>query len=242
MIVLFSFLISGMVMIINSNIKIEKNKKEFKNEYLIPRMREFFSEFEYNYDDSLQTSTIRSLKLIPIGDSIYTNELIKGRYRGCSFIQGNVLCTKTKEDMDGDESTTTVFKGRLIIIGLSVIKEGEIRITPENHTLYRIKGGKSLQYNHPVNENFDICGSDEIQLPKYFLDHIVTFSEVFNKYRFYYKIISDRIYIAIDHIENLYDVGSCKHASVGELDKIIKKDSAFFTNLISLIIDANKKE
>lgn len=229
-------------MIISGGLNIHKNKINFKKECLIPRMREFFSEFEYLCDDGLQRKTIRDLRLIPTGDAIYTHELIKGRYRGCSFVQGNVRCTETTKDMDGEESTSTVFWGRVIIIGLSVIKEGEVKIFPNRYGLFFNRDGVKLNYNHPVSEKYTIIGSDMIELPKYFLDHVATFGDIFNKYAFYYKIINDRIYIAINGINGLYDVGKGTDTSVETIDEIIKKDSAFFTNLISLIIEANEEE
>ena len=236
---LFPLFITGMVLVVMGTTKAEKNKVDFKNQYLIPRMREFFSELEYEATNGLQDSTIRELKLIATGDSIHTSDLYKGRYRGCSFIQSDVRCTETKRDSDGDRHTTTVFSGRVIIIGISPIKEGEVKITPKWNTAYKVrKGAIPLNYNHPIVEDFNIFGSSEIELPRYFLDHIVSFKQAFYRQKFYYKILNDRIYIAIDNINELYDVGKCMDTSIEAMDKIIKRDSAFFTNLISLIIDA----
>ena len=40
-----------------------------------------------------------------------------------------------------------------------------------------------------------------------------------DRYKFYYKIVQDRIYIAINNIGPLYNVGSCKGTNVNEIDE-----------------------
>ena len=219
-----------------------KNITEFKKEILAPRMMDFFSDFEYKPTESFLTSTVRELRLFNTGDSIYTSELYQGRYRGCSFAMSNVKCTETSRDSDGDTHTRTVFLGRLIIIGASVIDEGEVKIRPKGYLPFFYRKGKSLEYDHQVCRNFDIRGSELVELPRYFLDHVNNFGSMFYKHKFYYKVTHDRIYIGIDNIGQLYDVGDCKDTSIENIDRIIKKDSVFFTNLISLILDAKNKE
>lgn len=234
--------IIGFVGLSSSTSAQDKNADDFKREYVVPRMMEFFSDFEYKPTHSLQPATIREIKLFNYGDSIYTDELIQGRYRGCSFIMGNVKCTQTNRGSDGQYHVSTVFNGRLIIIGTSVIRNGEVTIKPKEFLPSFLKRGQKLEYNHSICDKYEIRGSDYIELPKYLLDHIENFGTIFKKYKFYYKIVNDRIYLAINHIGKLYDVGNCKNNSIEEIDEIIKKDSVYFTNLISLILDANKME
>lgn len=241
MIIIFLGTIIGMLGLVFIGGAQSKNIKGFKEEYVIPRMMDFFSDFEYKLDDSLQTSTIRTLKLFDTGDTIHTDELIKGRYRDCSFAMGNVKCTETHRDSDGDTHTTTVFSGRLIIIGTSVIDEGEVTIRPRRMFSYPFRRGQILEYDHPICDRFEIRGTDYTELPKYLLDHINSFANIFSKYKFYYKIVNDRIYLAIDRIEDLYTVRNFSDTSLETIDEIIKKDSVFFTNLISLILDAKAK-
>lgn len=241
MIVIFLGTVVGMLGLVFTGSAQSKNIKGFKEEYVIPRMMDFFTDFEYKLDSSLQTSTIRTLKLFDIGDSIYTDELIQGRYRDCSFLMGNVRCTETRRDSDGDTHTTTVFSGRLIIIGTSIIDEGEVTIRPRRMFSYPFRRGQILEYDHPICNRFEIRGTNYTELPKYLLDHINSFADIFSKYKFYYKIVNDRIYIAIDRIDNLYNVRDFSNTSLEAIDEIIKKDSIFFTNLISLILDAKEK-
>jgi hypothetical protein len=221
----------------------KKNSQAFKEEFLIPRMQMYFSEFEYKNDMGLQRSTISDLGLFYTGDSIYTNDLIQGKYRGCSFRMGNVKCTETYTQMDGDRRTRVVFQGRVIIVGLSVLDSGQVTIKPKSfYVPTLLKKGQILEYDHPICDNFEIRSYQPVELPRYFLDYVNNMAQMFNKYKFYYKIVHDRIYIAIDNISPLYKIYNYKKTTPTDLDDIIRKDSMFFTNLISLIVDASKME
>lgn len=210
------------------------------NKYMLPALNGSFACFRYDKYKGLDHKMIRRLKLLDTGNSIYSDELIEGYYRGISFIQSSVLCEHESTDSDGDNHSCTTFSGRIIILGASLFyDEGHVHIIHHKNRNYRrLKNMRKVTLNEEVEDYYNIyVDREDISIPKGFLAHITEIARAFPKYICSFSILNDRIYMVVEGIHrDLYNLKRLNKIDQESLESLIKQDSFLITNTISSIL------
>lgn len=243
MITLFALSILFLIIaIVNSISKKSQLSNEIYHNYIYPKLHEAFDDLKMNSLEGINRDIIRNLGFIDTGDRIETSNTMEGFYRGVSFVSCGVRCTETHRDSDGDLDTEVTFSGRLVMIGASLLdSDGFVDILDKtmHYKRFRLRTRK-VTINHPAESMYDIFVDSQGQsLPQKVLDYLVEIKKLHPSCEFYFRFTNDRVYMLIENASvvpytlpwNLDDIDEEK------VDFIIKKDSSFITNTISLILD-----
>lgn len=215
--------------------------KNVFNNYIVPKLEEAFDDFKYNEYSDISDDIIYESEVIDIGNRIRTSVVSQGYYRDVSFVQTGVISEHVSRDSDGDSSTTTLFKGRLIILGVSLFdNDGVVKIiSHKSQYSIRHRGLDKTTLNKEIENYYNIYVSGSgLSIPEKFLDHIMEMTKSFPQYIFNFKVEKDRLYVSIDNIvPEVYSLESVEKVTQENIDLLIKKDSYFITNTISNILD-----
>lgn len=211
---------------------------------ILPVLEESFDEFKYDNGDSIDYNLVKSLGIIDAADRIDTTSKFEGRYRNVPFVCNGLLTQERRKNSDGDTYYVDRFKGRFIIIGISILNdEGYVDILDSSyHFHYNNKKTKKATLSHEIEKNFDIFVTGASSLPMAFLDYLLKLKNNNPYYAFNVRVCKDRIYMFIDNINmKAYDlVGDLINITQKDIEFIIKKDSSFITNTISCILDGKE--
>ena len=97
-------------------------KKDYKAYFVNYQLQAFFSDIEYNHNLGIDAFTLNRTVLIDTGDTYYSNDLVKGKYKDIGFTQSDVEIIKNydepfvKQDPISITSRSDIaFKGRFLI-------------------------------------------------------------------------------------------------------------------------------
>ena len=122
---LLFFLLAVLALLLLSN-KAYGNLNKYVKSYLIPdALSGVFEVDSYVYNGCFAKKQIEEAGLISGWNACSGSDLIKGRYRGAPFMFSNVRLSDDDTDNDGGSSSTTVFKGYWIDLGLAMPPEPE---------------------------------------------------------------------------------------------------------------------
>ena len=116
-------MVVGIVLLIKRN----KVKKEFngiyKEEIVRSVLNRHFEEVYYNWEHGFDEKYVRNMALIASGNRYRSEDYLRAKYKGVNFQQADVVIENETTDADGNSSTTTYFRGRIIEIDFPKMTE-----------------------------------------------------------------------------------------------------------------------
>lgn len=113
-------------------------KKAYKAYFVDCQLRAFFSEINYEHNKGIDASFLESTGLIDVGDTYYSNDLVKGKYKNIDFTQADAEIIKYYQKSSSDEynpieidtRSKITFKGRFLIFEFSKKIFSRVAILP----------------------------------------------------------------------------------------------------------------
>lgn len=197
-------------------------KKAYKAYFVKYQLQAFFDDIEYDHDRGIDSFTLNRTGLIDTGDVYYSNDLVKGKYKGVSFTQSDVEIVKNSTDFYTEESdpvavntrSEIAFKGRFLIFELPKRIIGRVAILPLRTKAFFIDpiiktGLKPIETESVLfNRSFRIYADDGFDafyiLDPAFIETVEQFSDRYYQNTALY-FVNNKILIAINDGDDSFE-------------------------------------
>ena len=230
-------------------VKRGKVKKEFnaiyKNEVVKAVLDRHFEDVYYNYEHGFDRNYVMNMTLITSGNRYRTEDYLRAKYRGVNFEQADVVIENETTDSDGNSTTTTYFRGRIIVIDFP--KQTEfVRTTSKKfgYTRHLRKGEYPYveMENVVFNKNFYTYARDSVeafyiltpQMMEKLMEIVGTYGNVG------VSCFGGKMNIAINTKRDAFDAKMTRSLQYDREMNDLDQDAALIENLIEIIYSTQK--
>ncbi|MBR3132122.1 DUF3137 domain-containing protein [Candidatus Saccharibacteria bacterium] len=191
-------------------------KRTYKAFFVHHQLSQFFTDLDYNHDNSLDKKLLEETGLIYTGDIYKSNDLVKGKYKNNAFIQADVEITDVREERDKDGHVNTryitVFKGRYLIFEFPKKFDFKMIVSHQNDLINSIKakrGWSKIETESPdFNARFSVYAEDGFEafyiLDPAFIDNLDKLGQKYNnKLSLYF--FGNKLYVGLNDNNDAFE-------------------------------------
>lgn len=109
-------ILAGVIIIVIASKKKKEFNKYYKNTIVKRLLEQHFQNVDYRWEEGFSSQFVYSMNLISRGNVYHSEDYLRAKYKGINFSQADVTIEEETTDSEGNTSTTTYFKGRIIAI------------------------------------------------------------------------------------------------------------------------------
>jgi len=222
---------------------IKEYRKYCKNIVVKSALEDVFEELEYDFSGGIPEEKIKELEMMCLGNRYYTNDLIKGSYRGVHFEQADVKIQNVTSN-GKHTSTTTYFEGRWIILDFNKNFRSDLMIRESDFSYAKKTGGFFSDKEKMQKINFE-----DIQFNKMFSVYAVDPHEAFYivtprfmqmitevnesiKGSMLFCFCQNKLHIGLNNGKDAFEIPLFKPLDVSEITAKTQADAKIVTDFI----------
>ena len=109
-------ILAGVIIIVIASKKKKEFNKYYKNNIVKRLLEQHFQNVDSRWEEGFSSQFVYSMNLISRGNVYHSEDYLRAKYKGINFSQADVTIEEETTDSEGNTSTTTYFKGRIIAI------------------------------------------------------------------------------------------------------------------------------
>ncbi len=113
---------------------------------------EVFDDLIFEPGNGIDEDTVYGTGMVQVGDRFSSNDLIAGTYHGVRFRQSDVHIEEETHDSDGNTSTSTLFRGRWIMLEFNKTFRADMQVISKHFFASKRKGGLFTKKENKLNK------------------------------------------------------------------------------------------